>query len=159
MSRLHHCPHCGVELVKVRSVKDHRRFFGVIAKAFDNWPEAHEFQPTSSEHLRAWLLCRAGYHTVETIPVEHSGAEVQPAILKLVSLAVEGSVKAALAEGDYAFTRVHGSGIAVFRPKSIGFATLDQKAFGPLREAVEQIIEIAIGVKADELLKEAEKAA
>jgi hypothetical protein len=157
MKRLDHCPHCGTELTKVRSIRDHRRFFGIIAATYNQWPERNEFQPTSAEHLRAWLLCRAGYHKVQMIPVEF--AEDQPGLMKLVSLAVEGSVKAALSEGDYAFTRPYGAGIAVFRPKSMDFATMDQKDFGPLREAVEQIIEAEIGVKSDDLLREARNAA
>ena len=158
-SRLHSCPECGAVLAKIRSIGDHRRFFGVIKAAFLNWPHAHEFQPTDPEHLRAWLLCRAGYHTVQTIPVEHAGADVQPAILRLVALAVEGSVKAAQAEGHHAFTRVHGAGIAIFKPRSLKFETLSQKEFGPIREAVEEIIESVIGVPAGDLLREAEKAA
>jgi hypothetical protein len=51
----------GAKGPKVRSPADHRRFFGVIKAAFLHWPEKHEFQPEDPEHLRAWLLCRAGY--------------------------------------------------------------------------------------------------
>lgn len=146
------CPKCGHELSRARSPQDHRRFFAVIQRAYENWNHAHEFQPTSSEHLRAFLLCRAGYHDVTTVPVEF--VEGEPQLLKLVSLAVEASVKAALASGDFAFTRIHGEGIAVFRPKSISWSTIDQKAFGPIREAVEEVIEAETGIKIEDMLKE-----
>jgi hypothetical protein len=141
------CPTCGQTRPKrPRSIDDHRRFFGVISAAFQNWPEAHEFQPDSKDHLRSWLLCKAGHRDVTTVPVESD----DPALRKLVVLAVEGSIKAAR---SHAFIRPHGSAIAVFTARSINFETLDQKQFAPLRETVEQIIEAETGIKADDLLK------
>jgi hypothetical protein len=144
-------------LTKGRSAADHRRLFGMIGKAFDQWPEAHEFQPASVDQLRAWLTCRAGHYDSTPIFVEDIELfpkEKRDVAFKLVALAVEAAVKAALAEGSYAFTRVHGDAIAVFRPRSISWSTLDQKAFGPIREAIETEIESALGVRADQLLRE-----
>jgi hypothetical protein len=150
-----HCPSCGHVFAKARSAPDHRRLFGLIAKAYEQWPHNHEFQPTSAEHLRAYLQCRAG-HSVSTpvfVDLELFPEDKRDVAVKLVALAVEASIKAALAEGDYAFTRVHGDAIAVFRPKSIAWSSLDQKAFGPIREAIEAEIEAALGVKCDALLR------
>lgn len=148
------CPHCKQPIKAPRSPADHRRFFGVIRAAFHHWPEAHDFQPDSDQHLRKWLLCRAGYRDVTTIPCEF--AEHEPAVLKLVALAAEGAVKAAK---GHAFIRPHGAGIAVFSAKSIKWDELDQKAFGKVREAVEEVIRAEIGIDPDQLLKEAETAA
>ena len=153
----HSCPECGAVLTKSRSSQDHRRLFGMIAKAFLHWPETHEFQPSSAEQLRAWLQCRAGHYESTPIFVENINLfpeDKRDVAFKLVRLAVEAAVSAALAEGSYAFTRVHGDAIAVFRPKSIAWSSLDQKAFGPLREAIEAEIENAIGVPVDQLLRE-----
>ena len=47
----------------------------------------------------------------------------------------------------------------VFSAKSINFETLDQKAFAPVREAVEAMIETETGIKPDELLRQMEAAA
>jgi hypothetical protein len=44
------------------------------------------------------------------------------------------------------------TGRRVLWPRSINFATLGQKEFGPLRQAVEEILEVEIGVTAEELL-------
>lgn len=151
-----HCPHCGCLLTKPRSIQDHRRFFSVIAHAFEQWRHDHTFQPSSAEHLRAYLLVESGYHVATPVFVELDAfpeAE-RPKALKLVSLAVEASVAAALSQGDYAFVRVVGDTITVLRPKSINFASLSQRDFGPLRDACEQIVEAALGVPAEQLLRE-----
>ena len=146
------CPKCGSALHKPRSTEDHRRFFGLIKAAFDHWPEAHEFHPDSPEHLRAWLLCKAEYRDVTMIDLEFADADAS--LSKLAILAIEAAIKAA---GAYAFVRPNSTGraAAVFRPKSISFDALDQKKFAPLREAVEHVIEVETGLKAEDLLKEA----
>lgn len=148
------CPHCKRETKAPRSQADHRRFFGLIKATFHHWPEAHDFQPDNEEHLRKWLLCKANFRDVTTIPCEF--AEDQPALLRLVTIAAEGAVKAA---GGYAFLRPHGGGIAVFSAKSIKWDTLDQKGFNDIRSAVEAVIESETGMKPDEILKQTEDAA
>jgi len=145
------CPHCGCDIAdpkgKPRSVEQHRRFFGLIAAAFHHWPDGHEFQPSSSEHLRAWLLCKAGYRDVVTVPVESD----HPAIIKLALLAVEGALRAARA---HAFVRPHGSGLAVFTAKSISFHALPHGEFQSVNDAVQEIIEGETGMRVDDLLRE-----
>lgn len=164
------CPECGtcfdVALPKKdRSIADHRRFFALIGAAFTQWPTAHEFQPESEEHLRAWLLCKAQHHEVEFV---HIGAEIfdglQGATLeivnKVVQSAVRRSVEAAMRQsGRYAFDRPVGNRIAIFRPASIDWATIDQKTFNELRDRVETLIEEIVGVPAGKLLEEARNAA
>ena len=118
-TRLHSCPECGCLLTRPRSTQDHRRFFGLIAKAAAQWPHAHPFQPSNPEHLRAYLLVESGHHVATPVFVEldcFPEAE-KPAALKLVTLAVEASVAAALSQGAYAFVRIVGDTITVFRPK------------------------------------------
>lgn len=146
------CPHCGKSIHAARSPDDHRRLFGLINAAYHHWSEAHDFQPDSSEALRSWLLCKAGYRDVVTIPVPGDSPEVA----RLAVLAVEGALKAAK---SHAFVRPHGAGLAVFTPKSLAFDKLDQRSFGPIRDAVEALIEQETGLAADQLLKEHEAAA
>jgi hypothetical protein len=140
---------------KARSPQDHRRFFGVIRAAFMHWPEksASGFQPEDPEHLRAWLLCRAGYKTVKEVPFD----ELWPdAMRHLAVLAVEAALKAAK---SYAFVKPSPSGFYVFSPKSLDFETLGQKEFGAVREQVEEVIQVETGKTASELLRETERAA
>lgn len=144
------CPHCGCDIAgkgKPRSVEQHRRFFGMIAAAFHHWPDGHEFQPSSSEHLRSWLLCKTGYRDVVTVPVESD----HPAVVKLATLAVEGALRAAR---THAFVRPHGSSLAVFTAKSISFHALSHGDFQAVNDAVQEIIEAETGVKVDDLLRE-----
>tara|TARA_R110000772_G_scaffold25515_1_gene66461 strand:- start:3572 stop:3937 length:366 start_codon:yes stop_codon:yes gene_type:complete len=58
------CPACSFrfnETAKAdRSTPEHRRYFGMIKAAFDNWPIKHQFQPLDSAALRIFLQCRAG---------------------------------------------------------------------------------------------------
>lgn len=150
------CPECGCLLTKPRSPADHRRFFSAIAKAFMHWPEGHEFQPDSPEHLRAYLLTEAGHAETTPIFVEldcFQEAE-KTAALKLVRLAVEAALAAARNDGSYAFARVVGDTIIVSKPKSIAFHALSQREFGPLRDQVEAVIEAALGVKIETLLRQ-----
>ena len=145
------CPHCGCDSAdpkgKPRSVEQHRRFFGMIAAAFHHWPDSHEFQPSSSEHLRAWLLCKAGYRDVVTVPVESD----RPAVIKLAMLAVEGALRAAR---THAFVRLHGSSLVVFTAKSISFHALPHGEFQSVNDAVQEIIEVETGITVDKLLTE-----
>lgn len=120
------CPHCGGLLTKPRSEPDHRRFFALINAAFHQWPETHEFQPDSSEHLRAWLLCKAGYRSCVTIPIESDDSAARRVALLAASRAVQ-------AAGSHSFVRAHGAAIAVFSPRSISWDTLSQKDFAPIR--------------------------
>lgn len=153
-ARPSHCPGCGLVLSKVRSPQDHRRFFAIISKAFEHWPsETHQFKPSSPEHLRSWLLCEAGYFDVASVPLDEELAQ-NPHLLKLAHLTIEASVAAALRDRDYAFHRFSAAGCEILRARSINWETLDQKSFGPIRQAVEEIIETAIGVTAEQLLRE-----
>lgn len=154
MSRaLHSCPHCGAILTKVRSPQDHKRFFAIIHRAFEHWPETHEFRPANEDHLRAYLLVSVGYFDVQTIPLDAELAQ-NPHLLTLAKLTVEATMAAALRDRDYAFPRFSAAGCEILRAKSINWQTLDQRAFGPIREAVEDFIEAALGVPAETLLRE-----
>ncbi len=138
------CPDCGCVLGKVRSTQDHRRFFKVIAEAFSNWPHDHDFQPSDAEHLRAYLLVECGYAEISTV------CEAGP---ELVSLKLSIAPKASSRKRTFTFVRVIGGYITILQPHSIDFATLSQRDFGPLREAVEGVIEAALRVSAEELLR------
>lgn len=147
------CPHCGCELVKSnRSLADHKRLFGLIRAAFLQWPESHPFQPSDEESLRAFLLVESKHHDVDFIPYPDECGESQ-AIKTLFRLAVEATHAACYRKRGYAAIRVSTGGIEILTPKSIDFR-LPQREFGPIREAVEHVIETAIGVPAIQLLRE-----
>ena len=153
---LHSCPHCGSMLTKARSGPMHKRFFALIEAAFQHWSERSEFQPDDAEHLRKWLLCKANYRQSTEIPVAYS--EGNPTLTAETAIAIQAALKEA---GSHAFIRPHpdGGSVVVYRARSIAWDKLDQKAFAPVAEAVEAVIEAELGVDADTLLKETERAA
>ena len=126
--------------------------------AFDNWPEQHAFQPSSAEHLRAWLLCKARWFTVET----HELSDDPTMREKMVAFGealIDGVNKQAKESTEFRFGRWHGSSYAVFSPRTIAWGPVGQKEFGPVREAVSEIIALEVGVTADKLLQGAESVA
>ena len=55
--------------------------------------------------------------------------------------------------------KLHGDTLVIFRPKSISFNKLGHKEFCRLNDEVDAVIEAEIGIKAERLLRETEKAA
>lgn len=151
---LKHCPECGCLLANPRSISDHRRFFGVIGKAYKQWPESYDFQPRDAEHLRGFLLVTVGYFDVQTIDLREIITSKEPSLLVLARLAVEASVAAAHKQSDYVVTRPRDVVVEIIKPRSLNFHALSQKQFNPIREAVEDLIEAIIGVSVDQLLRE-----
>jgi len=153
------CPHCGGLFQpsgKKRSTPQHRRYYAMIKAAYHHWPEGHDFQPDSEEHLRKWLQVSAGYREHTDIPVAF--AEDQPGVTKLAALAIEAAIMAA---DGYAFVRPHPDGgmVRVYRSKSISFDKLGHLEACALFDAVAEIIAAAIGRPVDEIMKQTEQAA
>lgn len=142
------CHHCGVVLTKGRSLPDHRRFFALVAKAYENWPEHHDFQPENSEHLRSWLTCKAGYR--ESTPI-HMPDMATDRMRDLFRLSIEAAITAA---GGVAFVVPYRDVVAVVRPKSIAWDKIDQREFSKLRDAVSDVIEAETGIKVEDLMRE-----
>lgn len=147
------CPHCHKTIVAPRSVADHRRFFAVLRAAFFHWPHDHDFKPDTEEHLRAWLLCKAGYRDTTTIPID----DVEDAAtVQIIALAASAAIKAA---GGYAFVRPDDGALRVFSARSMNFETLDQKRFNAVRSAVEDVLREELNMDVETLLNETEAAA
>lgn len=153
------CPDCGCALGvsgKARSLPQLRRFFAVLRAMYRHWPDAAAFRPESEEHLRKYVLCKAGHRDHTDIPVEF--AEDQPAITKLASLAIEAAIVAA---GAFAFVRPDSNGgrVRVYRAKSIAFDKLGPAEFNRLNDDVEAVYTAETGLNPDEVLKAEEQAA
>jgi len=129
-------------LVRPRSPKHHRFFFKVIELAYHNWPETHAFQPDSTEHLRAWLLIRAGYRLIigNMLSVNDWGN-----ISKLADFLA--MLTHEIRTHGFAFPVLRDGMIEIQMPKSIKWSELDQKEFAPIAEAVFDEIEIQTGMK------------
>lgn len=140
--------------VRPRSSQDHRRLFKLIAAAFDHWPESYvEFQPDSEEHLRAWLICKAGpeFRNVTTFDLPHTDN------VALAAEMIDFAEK--LLSSSNGFGRWRGMTLHKFTPKSMRFDKMSRTEFNDLRDAISDVIEDVCGMSADTLLKETESAA
>lgn len=127
-----------------------RRYFAMIKAAFHHWPESHETQFASEEEARKWLQMKAGHREIGArIPLVGLNKD------KAVAL-VEAAIRAS---GSYAVPVMHGGDLVVFVPKSIAFGKLSHLAACTLFDDVAAVIENEIGVPADRLMKEHERAA
>lgn len=145
------CDGCPARTEKPRSIAQHRRFFGVVAAAFDQWPHGHRFQPLDAEHLRAWLLCKAGHGTATAVPIPEDTGDLD---------AFMHTIESVMRASDlHTFCEVEGRYLVVWRAKSIKFAKLPHKAFVQLNGAIDEIIAAEIGVTADQLLEGRQRAA
>ncbi len=155
MSAHPHCPHCGgiIEDDKPhrRSTPQLRRFFAICKAAFFNWPEHHEFRPRSADHLRYWLECKANHFTVTTT------ARIESSDPDKVYALVRAFLKHS--EDHRLFIELDGNLLIEKRTKSIDYNSLDSSEFSRLKDAVCDVIEIELGVAAEKLLSETEKAA
>lgn len=157
------CICCGFEQTgKQRSAPDHRRFFAAIRAAANQWPQDHIFQPegttahAKSEHLRKFLLVKAGHRERQELPLEF--AADQPGLTRLISVAIKAAMDRGGGYVEVA-TAPDGGAVAIYSAKSIDYRTLSQSEFGSVRSSVEELIESVIGVSVDDLLKEEERAA
>lgn len=132
-----------------RSLPQHKRLFGLVRAAHMHWPEASEFTPFSEEHLRKWLLCKAGHYTVKTLTLADMTTGAATALL-------ETAFHAARA---YSFVKGTAGQVHIFTPKSIAFDKLDHKAACKLFDEIGAVIECELGIKAEDLLRQTEAAA
>lgn len=142
------CKTCGQTTKDVRSNADHNRLFAIIEAAFKHWPETSNFQPDNSEHLRSWLICKAGpeFRTVTTMEAPEADEALKERIQELV-------------EDQNTHCGWRGAVLYKVQPKSMKFEKLGQRAFGQLRDAICEVIEQEVGVPAEKLMRESEAAA
>lgn len=141
----HRCKHCGGP-ARHRSDPHHRLLFAVIARAFDNWPEDDNFQPADAEHLRAYLLIKAGHYNKIDLRCENPDA-----------ISLEDQIRAVLSAVSEKPTLVHTYdwGIRIFTPKSISYAELGRTEFNVICERVFEVLSAKLRVDISELKREA----
>lgn len=137
------CTTCGQTLKDPRSLADHRRLMAIIDEAYHQWPEASPFKPDSAEHLRSWLICKAGpeWRTVATFDVSSFDDEQRALLIDAVL-------------GKNTHGGITHDILYKVEPVSMSFKSMGQKEFGDLRTAIEEVIYHEIGVPAEQLLLE-----
>lgn len=122
----------------------HRRLFALVRAAYFHWPEQHPFfHPQSEEHLRKWLIAKAGHRATRSIDTSEMTPDQAVA-----------AISAAMREaGPYAFTSNIGPVFYVMTANSISFEELTHKDACKLYDAMAEIIRMETGMDAEELLK------
>lgn len=124
----------------------------MLRAMFTHWPEKDDlFQPHNLEHLRAWVICKAGrgkiIATEQLPPVSDVEARAE----------IKAIVKRAYESDERKFTRWKGNTCAVYTPKSIAFSNMGQAAFNALNDEAEAVYEAATGLKVEDVLKHGEQ--
>jgi len=136
-------------MTKPRSVDQHRRFFAIMKAAYNHWPESHRFKPVNSEHLRAWLLVRAGHSFITTFDFGDDGDAVAKAVPIVVARMKLGHV----------WCDVRNGAMHVAAPRSIAFDKLGHHEFCKLNDDVDEVIRVETGLDPEALMRETEAAA
>ena len=142
----HRCKHCGSP-TRHRSDPHHRLLFAVIARAFSNWPEGDKFQPADAEHLRAYLLIKAGHFNKIDLRCENPNAISLESQIRAVLKAV--CEKPTL---DHTYSR----GIRIYEPKSNSYAELGRAEFNTICERVFEVLSAKLRVDIKDLKRETE---
>lgn len=153
---LDHCPECGYVLddaLAIHSPKQFKAFHHMVRLALESWPEAHlEIQPEGAtktarfEHLRAWLLCKAGWRRV-------LGERLSSTVL--ATAAEQYNFAMALvraARSDYCFPAEHNGMIVVVMPKSM--KNVSHEDLQPVFDEVMFIIERETDIKVEFIKQE-----
>lgn len=135
---------------KPRSSPHHRKFFGVIAAAFTQWPESHEFQPEDEDHLRQWLEVAAGHRAHQDFPITEENAPQVADMMVHFATAIDGKK---------VFPRFGNGVVRLYWAESVAWSKLSQSDFNRVSKPCFDIIENVIGVPVDELRKKTEMAA
>jgi hypothetical protein len=130
---------------KPRSLPQHNRFFALIAATYNHWPEGKNFRPQNAEHLRAWLLVKAGHFVVNTFDCGE----------KAEALAVMIPVITATMLKKHSWAKSDGNLLHVCVPMSIDFNTVSQADFAKLCGDVEDVIVSYTGLQIADIMRQA----
>lgn len=139
------CPTCGATTKRIRSLEQHRRYFGVIRAALHYWPDTHEKQFEDEDDLRYWLQMKAGHREVRN-RVSLKGLRRKDALF-VAEAVIRGSK-------GYTVPVIHKKELVIFGPKSIAYANLGQAKFSELNNEIDALLQIEIGLTGEQLLNE-----
>lgn len=141
------CATCGSPL-RTRSEPHHRLFFSIIARAFENWPEGERFQPADPEHLRSYLLIKAGHFEKLDLKCSNPDAISLEDQLRSIIKTVSGDKPSMMHSYEW--------GVRIFWPRSLSYAAADRKVFNEVSARVFEILETVLGVEIEALKRESE---
>jgi len=140
------CPTCGQKKPHPRNAERHALFFVVLPQVFANWPPSYElFQPMSVEHLRKWLIYKAGWCTMRELAIEGPNKHVIMTALKFFTES----------GGQNVFFTTTAKSIREYRPRSTAYNKCKEADFKRIMDHSFDLIESIIGVPIEALKREA----
>jgi hypothetical protein len=134
------CPTCKQVVPHPRNYERHKALFGMLKPAFYYWPdpEVEPFRPNDAEHLRAWLLVKAGWRESEDLRI--SGTSSKYATIMAMAFLNRKREKTAVHFEEMK------DGIRVYWPKSVAYTKCSEDQFRRVLTNVTEIVEEIIGV-------------
>lgn len=147
------CGDCPYKPQQHRSDADHGMFWALVERAFQNWPEQHQFCPTDKNELYGWLLIEANYCV---------SGEVQDRDINAIRKSARVFMDLA-GESDHPiyYMRLNPTtkGVKVTIPKSLSYKTAGKRQFQDVRAKVYEVIESVLQVPVETLKSEAKREA
>lgn len=146
------CKLCGAP-TRQRSDIDHRMFWAIVHRAFENWPEQHAFCATDANELYGWLLVEAE-HSVSGEIQDRDINAIRKSARTFLDLAGES-------EHPIYYMRLTPTkkGVKVTIPKSLSYKTAGKRQFQDVRSRVYEIIESVLQTDVQTLKREARREA
>jgi hypothetical protein len=138
---------------KARSLAQHKRFFGLMTALYVHWPDSEKFKPDSMEHLRAYVLCKAGHRSIKSFYTDPNDGVSAAGLVKILPIIAQMMLDVFCWVWE-----VGDDEIRVCVPLSIKFELLPHKKACEVFDAVDEYIR-SVGFDPDQLLKENEQAA
>jgi len=139
------CPTCKQVVPHPRNYERHKALFGMLKPAFYYWPDpdVEPFRPNDAEHLRAWLLVKAGWRESEDLKI--SGTSSKYATIMAMAFLNRKREKTAVHFEELK------DGIRVYWPKSVAYNKCSEDQFKKVLTSVTEIVEDIIGVSVKEM--------
>ncbi len=139
---------------KYRSSPQHRRFFKVVTRAFEQWPENHDWNPIDENHLRKLLLIQAGYFEARDAEIPWPENKDDMARYAIAFGAAYDELKRWAGQYGEIRHNKNYTKLRAYRAKSMNFKTMDHRTACKVMSDVEALIEQVMGCTTDQLLKE-----
>lgn len=134
-----------LERVEERSGKSHAHLFAIIRASWLTLPEELALEFPTSEHLRAWLLIRAGHCTIMKVACPDRKTAMD-------------FFRIAQALDEFAVVMLSDSVITISRAKSISYREVQGKQFQVIKSTVMDILADMLHITKEQL-KDADKPA
>ena len=129
-----------------RSVNSHRAYFAAINEGWTNLPEIEAMRFPTADHLRRYLLIKAGYFNERQVVVANAAEAVRvAAFIKPMD--------------EYAIVSPKGATVSVFTAKSQSYKAMGRREFQESKWKVLDLLAEMIGTDRETLEKNAGRAA